>query len=356
MKKVRILALDGGGIRGIVPATIMQYVESELQRKTKDKNAKIADYFDLIAGTSTGGILSCIYLAPDTNNKPRFTATEALEFYSKEGGRIFTASKVPAWKRIWGLSNATGFSAKNIEGLFKEKFVDLKMSELLKPCLITTYNMATRSSFFFTSNEDPTKREFFVRDVTRSTSAAPTYFAPAKVKNIAPDPVKDKDPVAMVNIDGGVFANNPSMCAYAEARNTDFTKRGRDFNEPKASEMLILSIGTGGGNFKLPEIKKSHKWGVLSWAKSIPEIMMDGSVDTVAFQMNEIFGTLKEENRKCYLRIDVPQDARNYAPDMSDASPENLVKLKKAGEETLKHGISKGLDDFIDMLIDEPTA
>jgi len=216
--------------------------------------------------------------------------------------------------------------------------------------------MATKSSFFFSSREEQTRREFFVRDVARSTSAAPTYFAPAKVKNIAPSPVKDEDPVSMVNIDGGVFANNPSMCAYAEARHTNFTKDGRDFDEPKASEMLILSIGTGGGSFELPEIKKSHKWGVLNWAKSIPEIMMDGSVDTVAFQMNEIFGTLKEENHKCYLRIDVPKDARKYAPDMSDASPENLEKLKMAGEETLKQGISKGLDGFIDLLIDKPTA
>ena len=64
MKKVRILSLDGGGIRGVIPAYILQYVEQKLIEITKKPNARIADYFDLIVGTSTGGILTCFYLTP----------------------------------------------------------------------------------------------------------------------------------------------------------------------------------------------------------------------------------------------------------------------------------------------------
>jgi len=348
MKKVRILSIDGGGIRGIIPATIINYIEKQLQLKTHNPFARISDFFDLIAGTSTGGILTCIYLAPKDEDKyiksAKFSAEEALDFYVKEGYNIFNASKISNWKRLWGLSNATEYSPKNIEDLFKDKFGDLLMEDLIKPCIITTYDMKSKASYFFNSREPlELKRSFYVRDVTRSTSAAPTYFPPAKIKNL----ITNEE---MVNIDGGVFANNPSMCAYAEARNTTFPER--EIDKPSAKDMLILSLGTGGGSFSLPDLNKSSKWGVLNWAKSIPEIMMDGSVDTVAFQMKEIFDTLKsKEDRNSFLRVDVSESTRKiYSSDMSDASPENIQKLKEAGEMTLQFS-KKQVDEFIDELL-----
>lgn len=63
-KKVRILCLDGGGIRGIIPATVMKYVEEQLAIRTNNQLARISDYFDMIVGTSTGAILGCFYLMP----------------------------------------------------------------------------------------------------------------------------------------------------------------------------------------------------------------------------------------------------------------------------------------------------
>ncbi|MDR3246356.1 MAG: patatin-like phospholipase family protein, partial [Prevotellaceae bacterium] len=64
-RKVTILSIDGGGIRGIIPAVILNYIEEGLQRKTGDNKVVLSDYFDMIAGTSTGGILACFYLLPD---------------------------------------------------------------------------------------------------------------------------------------------------------------------------------------------------------------------------------------------------------------------------------------------------
>lgn len=347
-KKVRILSLDGGGIRGIIPATVMKYAEEYLQKKAP--GTTIANHFDLIAGTSTGGILTGIYLTPVNGDKTqaKFSASEALDFYLNEGYNIFNASKLSNWKRLWGVLNATQYNPHYLEHLLKEKFEDLLLSELMKPCLITAYNMSTKSAFFFTSLENTKQREFYVRDVLRSTSAAPTYFPPAKIRNIAPDVVENsKD---MINLDGGVFANNPMMCAYAEARNTDFVDRNN--KEPGASNMYILSLGTGGGGFQLKHKEKSGTWGLLRWAKSIPDIMMDGSIDTVAFQMNEIHDTLQPGDPGAYLRIDTPKEARDYEPDMADASPENIEKLLKAGEKTLEFAKSRGLDKFLDGLLD----
>lgn len=351
-KKVRILSLDGGGIRGIIPAYILKYVEEYLAVKAPGTN--LADHFDLISGTSTGGILTCIYLTPDDKDKTKakFSAKEALGFYEDNGFDIFNRSKISGWKTLWGLKDATKYSPKTIEKLFHKYFGNIKMSELRKPCIVTTYNMRNKSSFFFSSQENKEKREFLVQDVTRSTSAAPTYFPPAKITNLAPGAGKDGEPLHMINLDGGVFANNPVMCAYAEARQSNFEERNND--KPSASDMYILSLGTGGGGFTLKGKENSNKWNLLKWAKSIPEIMMDGSVDTVAYQMKEIFGTLADEHKKNYMRIDVdPADRKIYSSDMSNASPQNINDLLIAGKNTLERAKKNGLDKFLDGLIDE---
>ena len=352
MKKVRILSLDGGGMRGIIPATVLEYVENKIVEITKKPNARIADYFDLVAGTSTGGILSAFYLTPSKtlfkdDPTSKYKASEALDFYSKDGYKIFNKSKKFGWFGLRQLFNAAQYSPKKLEEILHREFQYLHFKELLKPCIITTYNMQNKNSFFFSSRESLDKyREFYVKDVLRSTSAAPTFFPPAFIENLATQK-------QMINIDGGVFANNPAMCAYSEGRATDF----EDISFPGAKDMLILSIGTGGGQFDLPNVEKSSKWGILPWATSIPNIMMDGSIDTVDFQMKNIFDTLDQKDKFNYKRVDVPKDKRTYSSDMADASPENVVALKKAGIEALKAAQNQSesehsLDDFIKQLIE----
>ncbi|MEG2071077.1 MAG: patatin-like phospholipase family protein, partial [Bacteroidales bacterium] len=91
-KKIRILTIDGGGIRGIIPAVILNYMEEEIQKRTGNANATLADYFEMIAGTSTGGILTCFYLLPAKDGdlkKSRYFAREAIELYKKYGKTIF---------------------------------------------------------------------------------------------------------------------------------------------------------------------------------------------------------------------------------------------------------------------------
>ncbi|PIB35594.1 hypothetical protein BFP72_09415 [Reichenbachiella sp. 5M10] len=344
MKKVKVLSLDGGGIRGIIPATFIKYVEEKAQEITNNPKLRVSDLFDFISGTSTGGILSCIYLTPDTDGvSAKYSAADALNFYLEHGYGIFNQSKVKNYS-IKRLFNATQYSPKYLEKVAKETFGDLKLRQLLKPAMITTYNLQTESTFFFSSREpESKKREFYVRDVARSTSAAPTYFPPAKIKNLV-DPAHN-----MINLDGGVFANNPTMCAYAEVRDT---KEG-PIQAPSAQDMMILSVGTGGGNLKIGGVSRSKEWGILKWAENVPNIMMDGSADTVAYQIQSIFNTLSKKGQKQYLRVDVPNDLRNsYSSDMADASPDNIRKLQQAAQESLEHSIHhEGLDEFIEMLV-----
>lgn len=358
-KKVRILSLDGGGIRGIIPATVVEYIEEQIKIKTKNENARVADYFDMIIGTSTGGLLTCFYLKPNPNagkGQPstEFPASKALKVYTEEGYQIFNKSKRFAWLGVRQLWNATQFNPsymeKTLQGYFKDtNGKDMMLDKMVKPCTVTTYNMNTKSSLFLRSTDKERKgdpRIYKVWEALRSTSAAPTYFPPAELYNYA-KPVTDDN--KLYNLDGGVFANNPTICAYAEARNMNFPERGVD--RPNASQMLILSIGTGGGNFALTPYKKSSKWSVIKWAKSIPNIMMDGSIDTTDYQLKQIYHTLNEEHHDSYVRVDVlPKDRKIYAADMADASDENVKNLKKAGQKTVD-AYKKHLDHFVDRII-----
>ena len=359
-KKVRILSLDGGGIRGIIPATVVEYIEEQIKTKTNNPNARIADYFDLIIGTSTGGLLTCFYLKPNLEegeNLPTtaYPASKALEVYTKEGYDIFNKSKYFSWFGFRQLWSATQYDPTYIESIlqkyFKEKDgkTDMMLDRMVKPCTVTTYNMNLKKSMFLRSTDaarTDEPRVYKVWEALRSTSAAPTYFPPAKIHNYA-KPVNDAD--TMFNLDGGVFANNPTICGYAEARNMEFPHRGVSL--PTAEDLLILSIGTGGGNFALEPMRSSYKWPVIKWAKSIPDIMMDGSIDTTDYQLKQIYFTLNKEHHNSYLRVDVPKQDRNiYSSDMSDAGPENIEKLKKAGQKTVA-AYKEHLDNFIDRII-----
>lgn len=317
MSKIRILSIDGGGIRGIIPGKILVYLEEKLRELDNNPDGRIADYFDIIAGTSTGGILTCTYLCPDParSGRPKFEARDAVNLYIEKGGEIFTRSLWQKLKSAGGLIDEK-HSASKIEHYFKEYFGDTKLSELLKPSLVTAYDTERRSAFFFTShNAKEGSRDFLLRDVARATSAAPTYFEAAGIQNLSG--------IFYSLVDGGLFANNPAMCAYAESRKHDFGK----LSYPGAKDMLILSLGTG-------IIEKQYKhdaikdWGMIEWIRPLIDIMMSGVSETVHHQLVQIFDSVDKEDS--YLRI---------SPDLGDASPEmdeaidlNIHNLVKAGD------------------------
>ncbi|PSB02869.1 patatin, partial [filamentous cyanobacterium Phorm 46] len=178
-KYTRILSIDGGGIRGIIPAQVGVSIELKLQQKSGNPDAKIADYFDLIAGTSAGGILTCIYLFPDAENpsRPRWSAQDAVNFSIKSGRDVFQSSFWQTLKSLDGLVDEK-YPSERLEKFLLENFRDAKLSELLKPCLISSYDIERRKAHFFNqidAKKSPAE-EYFIRDIARATSAAPSYF------------------------------------------------------------------------------------------------------------------------------------------------------------------------------------
>ena len=343
MKKIRILSLDGGGIRGILPGTILTYIEEQLQKKTKNPQASIGQYFDFIAGTSTGGILSMIYLCPNLDGVNKFMAREALDIYLAQGDEIFDVSfskKVESFNGIFDEK----YSEKELEKNLQIYFQDTKLSEALKPCLITSYDIRNRKAFFFTSLEARSEvRNFYMRDVARATSAAPTYFEASRIKSLYGTPHS--------LIDGGVFANNPSLCAYAEARTINFSeilKNEEKPDTPSAKDMLIVSIGTG--SVKQPYHYEDFKdAGVLKWIKPLIDIMMSGNAETVDYQLKKIYETLSRKHCEDYHRIQPKLINADSA--MDNGKPENLNALHEDGLLAVAEN-KEELDAIVDKLIE----
>lgn len=333
---IKILSIDGGGIRGILPGQILISLEKKLQQKSNNPHIRLADFFDLLAGTSTGGILTALYLCPDVllpslsplsfgeglGLRSRFSAEQAVNLYLENGTAIFTK---PFFKKLTSLFGITdeAFSVAQLETCLKKYFGDLKLSQSRKHCIITSYDIKNRTPFFFRMKraKEDLDFDFPLWQVARATSAAPTYFEPALIKSFD----GNKFPL----VDGGVFANNPTLCAYAEARQifeSGVEERRVAKKFASAAEMFILSIGTG--TIKVPyEYEKAKGWGLAGWARPVIDIMMSGVSDTVDFQLKQIFDAVGHPEN--YIRI-MP-DLLEASEDMSDASPENISCLKNAG-------------------------
>lgn len=341
--KVRILSLDGGGIRGIIPATIMVEIELRLQQRSGNSDARLADYFDLVAGTSTGGILTGIYLCPNENNRPKFTAGEALDLYLKNGKDIFQMEFLSQVAKLYVVFNEM-YPHKHIEALLDKYFGNTELDDLLKPCLITAYDIRNRRAHFFNSVDARTKNiyNYKLKDVCRATSAAPTYFEPAKIESL--------QGADYTLVDGGVFVNNPALAAYSEARTIRFSKEVNaskpDF--PTAKEMMIVSIGTG--TVKTPyHYDKIKNAGLIAWLPIVIDIMMSGNSETVDYHLQKMFNTLSEADEKDYYRLE--PSLQDGSSEMDEVTDKNLKNLHEAG----LHFVAKN-DKLIEEIVEKLIA
>lgn len=322
-KKITILSLDGGGIRGIIPCIILKYIEEQLQKKD-NPNAKLGDYFDLVAGSSTGGILASILLFPDENGKAKFSIQKAFEMYAEKGEDIFY---VNFWERLinpFGLFNEK-ISQDELEKHLQEFFGNLELKDLVKPSLITAYDIENRHAKLFNSYEAQKleMNNFLVKDICRATSAAPTYFQPAQIKS--------KYGQIFSLIDGGLFANNPALCAYAEARKMPFSEiftTEEKPNYPVVNDMLLISVGTG-TEMQNYSFKKLENAGKIKWISPVIDILFSSNAETVDYQLQQMFNGLGNRNQKNYYRIN--PSLKNASPEMDNVKKQNIEALVQAG-------------------------
>lgn len=321
----RILSLDGGGIRGIIAAVILEYIEAEINAQQQAINpgspyVPLYEYFDLIAGTSTGSILAAGLAAKQKS--PR----ELLELYVNNGKKIF-----PYWGKLGYLApqrlnllfrygpSSPKFSNQGLievlqQSLGNVELEDTYIEEETARLLIPAYDTNAREPIIF-KNWRKKYPKLKLWEACAASAAAPTFFPAYVFKN------GDNDISA---IDGGIAANNPSSCAISEAIRLGYYP----------NDISLLSIGTGEQNTPLGDVKS---WGVLQWAGHLVDVFMDGPVDIYEYISRQIV-RFQESKDNQYLRLQ--PDLNNGFKVLSKKQLESLGSIDDASEENIKNLIT----------------
>jgi patatin-like phospholipase/acyl hydrolase len=299
----KVLAVDGGGIWGVIPAMVLAAIEEQTKRP-------ISDMFDLVSGTSTGGIIALGLTKPGADGKAEKSAKDVVQLYVADGRTIFPTSFLRGLHL--GAIRGAKYDGKGLETALQEHFGDTRLKDALKPVLIPSYDIEKQVPVFFKSEKARANPDydFSMRDVVRATAAAPTYFPPEKIDTA--DPLN-----YFALIDGGVVAGNPALCAYAEAMKMGKTADG----------VLMVSLGTG--QFRRPiKYADAVNWGQLEWAQPIINIVLQGSNATVDYQLQQL---LQDDGpQQSYFRFQVDFGQNTSIDDASDSNLKYLMDLARA--------------------------
>jgi predicted acylesterase/phospholipase RssA len=274
---VKVLAIDGGGIRGLIPALVL----AEIERRT---GRPIATMVDVIAGTSTGAIIACALARPDP-----MPAARVADVYTQDGPKIFDRSALKVITSVDGYVHERYDDTQLVASL-RTHLGSARLPQATTRLLVTTYDLQARSALVLRSDRD----DVSLVDAAHASSAAPTYFEPLRLGN-------------RTLVDGGVAAINPALYAYVEAG---------------GKPSLLLSLGTGSQTTPLPydEVKD---WGRLQWAEPILDVVFDGGADAVDSQLTGLIDG-------AYIRLQT--QLIEASGDLDDASRDNLAALRRDAE------------------------
>jgi patatin-like phospholipase/acyl hydrolase len=281
MKKV--ISIDGGGIRGIIPAYLLMCIEREMQDH-------LCNHVDLIAGTSTGAIVAA-------GASAGIPMENMLALYFEQGPDIFKKTWSTRWKSVFGLKGGK-HDVHNFIKILENTYGGGSMDELLKTDFLScAYSMTDGKPRFFSNRQEgnlPLGR------VVAASAAAPTYFDPVTIEG-------------KEYIDGGVFAGNPAMAAFAEIKSLN--------NGLPAEDILMISLGTGN---RLKEYDSVKDWFKFKWVNPLLDILMASDGGVIHHQLVKIYQSVDESSN--YYRITGKLPA-NISGDMGNAQLGNMDNI-----------------------------
>jgi hypothetical protein len=303
--RIRILSIDGGGIRGLIVTVILKEIEEQLGKP-------MAKIFDMVAGSSTGGMIALALTAPDQQKQPRISAKELANIYHNDSSCIFESS----WKHwLMNLGGLLGpkYETAGLAKLLKDRLGDTKLSQAIIPTLITGYHLEGEEGVQFFSEDAkafPNDKDCLMHEVGLATSAAPIYF----------DPIDIQFPWGKLGsvVDGGLYTNNPSMLAYVTAKK----------HYPKHT-IEIYSLGTG--QTYVEEHNQHLKGrGLLQWISYIIDHLQIGNTDAGDAALHQL---LNEKGERNYFRLNVRISQSHSS--MDNISEENITYLYGKGIEAI---------------------
>jgi patatin-like phospholipase/acyl hydrolase len=312
--KKHILSIDGGGIRGIIPALVVAEIEARAGKP-------VSELFDVVAGTSTGGILAAGLTkpAPDGNG-PAYRAMDVVDIYYKDGPSIFEPRPWP-FRLGWARPK---YPLGQLERSLKRRIGGHSLSDALCEVVIPTYDVKGRQPVVFTSERayHSTVMDWPAWKVASATSAAPTYFPPVDLG----------DGPRFSCVDGGIYANNPAMVAVAAVSDAEAGVSPR--------ECHVVSIGTGRSETPI-DPSKADDWGAFGWVGPVIKSAMDGSSEIAHANALSTVGIDRFDRLQTNL-----QEA---SEDMDDASKRNMLALRTEADRLIKNR-SKSIDRIVSKL------
>ncbi|XP_027939441.1 patatin-like protein 2 isoform X1 [Vigna unguiculata] len=344
---ITVLSIDGGGIRGIIPGILLAFLESELQ-KLDGADARLADYFDVIAGTSTGGLVTAMLTAPNENNRPLYAAKDIKDFYLEHTPKIFPQSSswnliATAMKKGRSLMGPQ-YDGKYLHKLVREKLGNTKLEHTLTNVVIPAFDIKNLQPAIFSSFQVK-KRPYLnaaLSDICISTSAAPTYL-PAHCFETKTSTASFKFDL----VDGGVAANNPALVAMAEVSNeirNEGSCASLKVKPLQYKKFLVISLGTGSQQHEMRySADKASTWGLVGWLSSsggtpLIDVFSHASSDMVDFHISSVFQARHAEQN--YLRIQ-DDTLTGDLGSVDVATEKNLNGLVQVAEALLKKPVSK---------------
>ncbi|KAK4558386.1 hypothetical protein RGQ29_007936 [Quercus rubra] len=286
-KKTRILSIDGGGTTGIVAGAALVHLEDQIRLKTGDPHARIADFFDLIAGTGVGALLAVMISADDGSGRPLFSARDAVNLIAAKNSELFKlrlAGVFSRRKRYSGKSMDTGLK----ETFSREDGAVLTLKDTCKPLLVPCFDLKSSAPFVFSradASESPSFN-FELWKVCRATSATPSLFKPFNLTSV-------DGKTSCSAVDGGLVMNNPTTAAVTHALHNK-----RDFPSVNGVEdLLVLSLGNGPltGNGCAQKVRYNGECST----STVVDIVLDGVSETI----DQMLGNAFCYNRTDYVRI-----------------------------------------------------
>lgn len=349
----KILSLDGGGIRGVITARILEEVEQQIQQQ---HGKSLHEYFDLIAGTSTGSILTA-------GIATKKDSSELLKLYKEHGRQIFPLHRKERYELMpWPLPQLP--LAQLLEALSPPKYLHRGLTKVLKEVLgdkkikdvegpiilILAYDTLYRNTTFFTNcHPDVGDRWYddcYLWEICTASASAPTYFPPYKLEPV--DKQKFGNWV-FPHIDGGVGANNPSLAALSlairlsqSAISSEIKQKYKLDRIKNIEDISILSIGTGqGGEPYLFE--QINTWKSIDWAQHIVDIFMEPTSEVSSTICRHIMGG---SNSQRYLRLQFDLNEKFKAKENETyKDTRELLKPNERANRFTKTRLSEEMDD-----------
>lgn len=299
---ITVLSIDGGGVKGVIPATFLAFLESKLQ-ELDGSSARIANYFDVIAGTSTGGLIAAMLAAPSLSNakQPCYEAKDIVPFYLEHSPRIFPCrTGIFGWffKILQTVKVMIGpkYDGKYLRKVTSDLLGGTRVEETLTNVVIPTFDVKCVKPTIFSTFKARSSALMNARlaDVCIGTSAAPTVLPAHYFETVDHRTGASR---SFNVIDGGLAANNPTLVAMGEITE-QMRQKSKEFPETKPLDYhryLVVSLGTG-----LPEqdIKfdacRVAKWGIFGWLgreNTVPllQMFMHASSDMTDSYVADLF-------------------------------------------------------------------